>query len=61
MGKNPSMFEKRWGVEYGVALNCLATILASSMAINRPNSVTIMAAIFRMGCIVIRGVFSGRI
>ena len=54
------MFEKLCNLMVGVGLNCLAVREASSMAVKRPRIVTIRAASFSRGGIVIIGVFVGR-
>lgn len=60
VGKNPSMLEKWWRGRLGVVLNCLDVREASSIAIRRPVMVTIRAASFREGGIVMMGVLDGR-
>lgn len=45
----------------GVGLNCLAVRAASSMAVRSPMIVTIRAASFSIGGMVIMGVFVGRV
>lgn len=59
-GKNPSMLEKWWGINLGVVLNCLLVRLASSRAISNPPIVTARAASLSEGCMVMTGVFIGR-
>ncbi len=58
-GKKPSMLEKWWGVSLGLGLNCLFVREASSSARRRPRIVTVSAASFRRGGIVMIGVFKG--
>jgi len=53
------MFEKWWVAGAGLILTCLLVISASSKAISRPRTVTISALSFRLGCMVITGVFRG--
>lgn len=60
MGKKPSMFEKRWGARWGVALCCLFVREASSKARSSPRIVTDRAASFRIRGIDMTGVFKGR-
>lgn len=59
-GKKPSMFEKWWGARMGAGLNCLVVREASSRAITSPRMVTVRAASFRSGGMVIIGVLNGR-
>lgn len=58
-GKKPSILEKWWGARFGVGLNCLFVRDASSSAKRRPRIVTMRAASFSSGGIVIIGVFRG--
>ena len=44
----------------GVVLTCLLVMDASSRAVSSPKRVTINALSFRLGCIVMTGVFKGR-
>jgi len=60
VGKNPSILENWCGAGAGVGLNCLDERVASSRARKSPTRVAIMAAIFSRGCMVITGVFVGR-
>lgn len=53
------MLEKWCGINFGVGLNCLFVKEASSRAKRRPRIVTVRAASFRSGCIVMIGVFRG--
>jgi len=46
-------------VKVGVILNCLLVMVASSRATMSPRIVTMSALSFRVGCMVIIGVFSG--
>lgn len=59
VGKKPSMLEKWWGISFGVGLNCLLVKDASSSAKRRPRMVTMRAASFRSGGMVMTGVFRG--
>lgn len=54
------MFEKLCSGRMGVVLNCFDVIDASSMAVRNPIIVTVKAASFSRGGIVITGVLDGR-
>lgn len=60
VGKKPSMFEKWWGVRWGVGLSCLDVREASSRAISSPKIVMVIAASLVISGIDIIGVFVGR-
>lgn len=53
------MLEKWWGVSRGVGLNCLLVKEASSRAVSSPRIVTVRAASFRRGGMLMTGVFRG--
>lgn len=54
------MFEKWWGISWGVGLNCLFVRDASSRASRRPVIVTAKAANLSRGGMVMIGVLRGR-
>lgn len=58
-GKYPSIFEKLCSLIFGVVFSCFEVMLASSIAVNKPISVTIRAPSLSIGGIVIIGVLIG--
>lgn len=55
------MFEKWWGPDGGFGFNCLLAIKARPKAITNPIRDTIKAASFKIGGIVMTGIFGGTI
>lgn len=58
--KCPNMFEKLWGIKEGRGFSCFEVKFVNVMAIRVPRMVTVKAASFRPGVIVMIGVFEGK-